>query len=134
MLSDTKNVTRHESKKLEKKVFLWQFFRKNEKKYQNYPLLPYLKIELFLTSCKKHRYPATTGYPDPAIHLPDYSVSGRKSISGPTLVFSSSKLINPVTFVANHRLISDQIELKKKTEINTFRMYVKKYWIVANYY
>ena len=61
MLSDTKNVTRHESKKLEKKVFLWQFFRKNEKKYQNHPLLPYLKIELFLTSCKKHRYPA--GYP-----------------------------------------------------------------------
>ena len=31
------------------------------------------------------RYPATTGYPDPAFHLPDYPVSGRKSISGPTL-------------------------------------------------
>ena len=44
MLSDSQNVTRHESKKeLEKKVFLWQFLRKNEKIDQNYPLLPYLK-------------------------------------------------------------------------------------------
>ena len=51
----------NKKKNLEKKVFLWQFLRKNEKINENYPMSTYLKNRLFSTSCKNHRYPA--GYP-----------------------------------------------------------------------
>ena len=47
--------------------------------------LIHLFVRAFIDIRPDIRYPATTGYPALAIHLPDYPVSGQKSISGPTL-------------------------------------------------
>jgi len=86
----------NQKKNLEKKVFLWQFSRKNEK-IENYPVTLPEKSNYFQhVKIIDIRYPATTGYPDPAIHLPDYPVSGRISISGPTLINIKALEVQPL--------------------------------------
>ena len=76
MLSDAQNVLGHESKeKFREESFFVAIFEK-KKLTRITPCYPTWKIELFLTSCKNHRYLA--GYP----------VSGHHRISGSGISFA----------------------------------------------
>ena len=111
MLSDAPNATRHES---------WKILRKNEKINQNYitPCYPTWKIELFSTSCKNHRYPASSGYHQiSGSGISFIGLSGLKSISGPTLVEMTEKFCS-IRYAANKSdKTKSQALLKRKIDI-----------------
>ena len=82
----------NKKKNLEKKVFLWQFLRKNEKINENYPLLPYLKNWIIYF---QHLVKIIDIRPDIRQHPAGYPVSGNHRISGSSISFAGLSGIRP---------------------------------------